>query len=170
MGNQRQARLPHLPAPWAGGLWALTSVAGLAVRCSHPVPRPNTAGTCKMAGCRPGRQGKMMQACQMIALFCGGASWDHLKVNQRHRLDLDCLAGFSPIFITCLTCFVHMQSLLIYYIQTVKYGAFVDKKGVCTADWIKFFFLSSWLWLEEISTKCTVFGEINSTDSLFQYS
>lgn len=102
------------------------------VKCS-PVPRPKAAGTRKTASCRPGRGGEMLQACRTIAHFCGRGSGDHLKVNQRHRLDRDCLAGFPPSFITCLACFVHMQPLLIYYIWAVKYGAFVDKKGFCTA-------------------------------------
>lgn len=50
------------------------------------------------------------------SFFCGRGSGDHLKVNQRRWLDLDSLSGFPPSFITRLARFVHMHSLLIYYV------------------------------------------------------
>lgn len=54
--------------------------------------------------------------------FCSRGSGGHLKVDQKHQLHLHYLDGFPPIFVTFLACFVHIQSLLIYYIQnsTVK--------------------------------------------------
>lgn len=60
--------------------------------------------------------------------FCSRGSGGHLKVDQKHQLHLHYLDGFPPIFVTFLACFVHIQSLLIYYIQTVKYGAFEEGK------------------------------------------
>lgn len=56
-------------------------------------------------------------------------------MDQKHQLDLHYPDGLPPIFPTCLACFVHIKSLLIYYIETVNYGAFEEgKKGVCTVD------------------------------------
>lgn len=101
------------PSP---GRW-LSLGSPLGGKCSRPEPRPNIAGPWEMAGCRAGREDAVGVLTSSYC-FCSRGSGGHLKVDQKHQLHLHYLDGFPPIFITCLACFVHMQSLLIYYIQT----------------------------------------------------